>query len=116
MPASFSVDVKGMKKLQRIANDIQSSLPAINEGPAKLVLRAARSFVPVRTGTLQSSLNIVKRKKGKGVVHSISSPISYAERTEQDVPYLRPATELNRKQIIKLWQTGINKRIAKHRI
>jgi len=116
--AAVEIEVEGIDKLFRMLDNAQRSLidelDALIDSAAKLIWDSAVTFVPVRTGNLKSTIRIEETGQSmERVVRAGGDQAPYAPCVEYGTykmaaqPYMRPAAEARRAEVIALIREGI---------
>ena len=114
----MEIEVEGIDKLFRMLDNAQRSLidelDALIDSAAKLIWDSAVTFVPVRTGNLKSTIRIEETGQSmERVVRAGGDQAPYAPCVEYGTykmaaqPYMRPAAEARRAEVIALIREGI---------
>jgi HK97 gp10 family phage protein len=111
--ASVEVEVKGVERLAKIfqeyADSLQAELDSVMDQAAQYVHDTAITLVPVRTGRLKSTIHIEKGDepltrivKAGGSEAPYAPFVEYGTRKMAAQPFMRPAAEARRNEIVKL--------------
>lgn len=118
------IEVEGLEELQRALEGFggdwsEVASEALGIGLATLE-SAAKVNAPVDTGRLRSSIaSQIERTVGSEIVGKVGSNVEYASYQEYGTkyqsgkPYLRPALEQNLNTVVKQFEEGINRALAR---
>jgi len=136
--SSFNFKITGGKELDRALSQfslrVETNIAkSAARAGAAVVLKDARQRAPQDSGTLRRSLAIVARKsqRGEAVVASVvtrsgrkwnakranawyAGKVEFGTATTNAQPFLRPALDSKRTEVIKAMATKIQARIAKY--
>ena len=122
MPAQ--IEIEGIKKLSRqlkqLDGDLLKELKSINKEAAEKVADEARSLVPVRSGTLKSSIR-ASGLQSTGVVRSGNKSVPYANvihfgwrrHNIEPNPFLYDALDERRQEVLATYEKQLNQLIDK---
>jgi len=125
-PTSIKIQVDGLSELQKAlreagGDDLKAALKEVNKEAAEVVAATARSRVPVRSGSLLSSLRTSATLKS-GVIRIGKAKVPYAgpihfgwpKRHIHPQPFLYDSLDARYSQVIKIYEDRIDKLLAQH--